>query len=87
MHTGFVFFVRIGVNKDGKGCGRQFVIIKLIDSFSSKDSECLIQLIKVRLISSKRTRGNDLFPGWRNALNRYAGVATKLLVHPLAVNT
>jgi len=48
MHTGFVFFVRIGVNKDGKGCGRQFVIIKLIDSFPSKDSECLIQLIKVR---------------------------------------
>jgi hypothetical protein len=42
MYTGFVFFVGIGVNKDGQGRGRQFVIIKLIDSFSSKDSECLV---------------------------------------------
>jgi hypothetical protein len=48
MYTGFVFFVGIGVNKDGKGCGSKFVIIQLIDSFSSKDSECLIQFIKVR---------------------------------------
>jgi hypothetical protein len=48
MHTGLVFFVGIGVNKNGQGCGCQFVIIKLIDSFPSKDSECLIQFIKVR---------------------------------------